>query len=159
MFKQRHARDVIRKAANAIEAGAFFSRAETDKFASNEFARGYLYTEAMFHQLYALIQLFEESFGQRYWWASPDFLWEEIFAALEKNGSKIGPVASDRCDELAMIRGDGELFKDSARRVAEMDPSVDQVLLANAISAATAAFSVTYRPLLQQAMQRAGFFF
>lgn len=158
MFERRAAKSCVRKAVDAIIDGAFFGRSDADTFPLNDYARAYLYTEAVFHQFHALKVLFDDTFGRTQWWASPDFLWQEISDELEKKKSKIGPVAMSRCDEIDALsperRRAGDHVRDSAERIAEIDPNADKELVARTIAKATESFLATFRPLIEHEAQR-----
>ena len=145
LSKKERAKEALQRGTKAVLIGGFFHVQHAEEYGLNEQASAWFYTEALAHQIYILIVIFHNTFGKKYGWATSEFAVKAINETLTdyeiKEGLTPGSVSSfifRRCAEMDALssqdRVDGEHFRQSACKVAELDSRADQESIANKLS-------------------------
>lgn len=146
LSKKERATEALQRGTKAILIGGFFHVQHAEKYGLNEQASAWLYTEALAHQVYVLIVIFNNTLAKKYGWATLQFAMKAINEAITdyeiQEGSTPGSVSSfifRRCAEMDTLtpqeRVAGEHFRQSARKVFEYDSRADQEAIAERLSA------------------------
>ncbi len=146
LSKKEQATEALQRGTKAILIGGFFHVQHAEEYGLNEQASAWLYTEALAHQIYVLIVIFNNTLAKEYSWATPQFAMKAINEAITEyeiqEDSTPGSVSSfifRRCAEMDTLspqkRVDGEHFRQSAWKVAEFDSRADQDAIAGRLSA------------------------
>jgi hypothetical protein len=145
LSKKERAVEALQRGTKAVLIGGFFHVQDAEKYGLNKQASAWLYTEAIAHQIYALIVIFNNTLEKKHVWANTEFVLKAINNAITdwelQEGLTPGSVSSfifRRCTEMDALTGQerihGEHFRQSARKVAEFDPRADQESIANRLS-------------------------
>ncbi len=145
LSKKEQASEKLQCGTKSILKSGFFSAQYAEDYGLNEQASAWLYTEALAHQIYVLIAIFNNTFGKKYEWATPQFMIKAINEAIVdyeiQEGSTPGSISSfifRRCAEMDALspqdRVAGEHFRQSASKVAEFDSQADRAAIADRLS-------------------------
>lgn len=142
LSKKERAIEALQRGTKAAMIGGFFHVQHTEEYGLNEQASAWLYTEALAHQIYVLIVIFNNTLAKEHAWATTEFAIKAINNAITdwelQEGSTPGSVSSfifRRCAEMdslsAQERVDGKHFWQSARKISDFDPRANQESIAN----------------------------
>lgn len=143
-LKKKQAGKALKHGIMFILNGETFHARDAEQYGLNDQASSWFYTEALVHQIYALLLIFNGTLGKKYDWAIPRFAWQHINEAISEfefeEGATPGSMTSfifRRCKETDELTGqerrDGEQFHQSALMVAEYDSSANQEVIANTL--------------------------
>jgi hypothetical protein len=151
LSKKERATEALQRGTKAILIGGFFHVQHAEQYGLNEQASAWLYTEALAHQVYILIVIFNNTLAKQYGWATHQFAMKAINEAIAdyeiQEGSTPGSLSSfifRRCAEMDALtpqeRVAGKHFRQSAQKVFEYDSRADQEAIAERLSAVSGEY-------------------
>jgi hypothetical protein len=145
-FSQKErAAEALRRGAKAATTGAYFHHTKVAQFGLNDDASAYLWTEALVHQISALVFISNKALSGKPW-ADFDFFARAVTEGISEGDKEFGlnvsslvPIIFKRILEFNSMSTSSkqETYADSARRVKERDHLADEAALCAALEGAT----------------------
>ncbi|MCP4319550.1 MAG: hypothetical protein GY789_27090 [Hyphomicrobiales bacterium] len=149
--KKERTIEALQRGTKAALSGGFFHVQDAEEYGLDEPASAWLYTEALAHQIYVLIVIFNNTLVKKHSWATTQFAIKAINAAITDYEIQVGSTPGSmsafifrRCSEIDALppqaRVDGEHFRQSTRKVAEFDSRADQEKIAHRLESVANEF-------------------